>query len=423
MRQMRRAGGDDGDCEKGRNRMKFLYEVKNHTVKILRCYGAEDGYGERGAIVLPASICGRPVTELGDYIFSAEMRERPAGILWEERDSKDGEKVCTEDELNIVSGGELCGRRVRSVFLPATIEKIGRYAFYNCDCLKELHFTASISDIGAGAFNGCRKITDLYVDVISGRKSCLKEILADLNETLIVYYRELAPEYAGQSVVWKILGQARLLFPLFYEEAVENTPARILETHVHGCGHRYRYCFQGTEFRFRDYDALFIHARTQEEPEHVAALAMGRLRFPYQLSAEAGREYAEYLLAHLEDTAACLLKEGGMDGFRWLVEYFSPGQSRGEKTERMTKGVAKGMTEDIKNGIKNEHAAVGCLGNEGLTVRAREEYYDIKKPILGETGFDKLVELTNRAGHTEATSFLMDARYRCYPPKRKRFEL
>lgn len=87
-----------------------------------------------------------------------------------------------------------------------------------------------------------------------------------------------------------------------------------------------------------------------------------------------------------------------MEDLRWFVGYFAP-----EK--------------------KIEHAAAGCLGNEGLAVRAREEYYDIRKPILGETGFDKLVELANRAGHTEATSFLMDARYRSYPPKRKRFTL
>lgn len=364
--------------------MKLLYEEKNGTIKILRCYGAENGYGERGTIVLPESIGNKPVVELGDYLFSAGMREQPRGLLWDEA------AAGADQEAEV-----LCGSHVRAVYLPASLRRIGRYAFYNCDSLRELHFTASISDIGAGAFNGCRKITDLYVDVINGEKSCLKEILADLNETLTVHYREITSSEAKLS---EGVREARLLFPLFYEEAVENTPARILETHVHGCGHRYRYCFQGTEFKFREYDSLFLYARTQEEPEHVAALAIGRLKYPYQLSEEAKGEYGEYLMEHLDDAAACLLKDGCMEDLRWFVGYFAP-----EK--------------------KIEHAAAGCLGNEGLAVRAREEYYDIRKPILGETGFDKLVELANRAGHTEATSFLMDARYRSYPLKRKRFTL
>lgn len=391
--------------------MKLLYEEKNGTIKILRCFGAGNGCGECGTIVLPAVLCDKPVTELGDYLFSAEMREQPRGFLWEESElemagagSLDGSGSAADASRLEKEAGTLCGSEIRTVHLPASLRRIGRYAFYNCDSLRELHFTASIQDIGAGAFNGCRKITDLYVDVIAGEKSCLKEILADLNETLTVHYRELSgyetnmpgdEKGAGEGVQ---IGEARLLFPLFYEEAVENTPARILETHVHGCGHRYRYCFQGTEFKFRDYDSLFIYARTQEAPEHAAALAMGRLKFPYQLTAEAEREYGEYLMEHLDDAAACLLRDGGMDDLRWFVGYFAPK-------------------------IKIEHAAAGCLGNEGLAVRAREEYYDIRKPILGETGFDRLVELANRAGHTEATSFLMDARYRSCPPKRKRFTL
>lgn len=42
-------------------------------------------------------------------------------------------------------------------------------------------------------------------------------------------------------------GEARLVFPEFFEEAVENTPARILETHTHGSGMWYRNCFVQTE--------------------------------------------------------------------------------------------------------------------------------------------------------------------------------
>lgn len=60
---------------------------------------------------------------------------------------------------------------------------------------------------------------------------------------------------------------ARLMFPEFYEEGVENTPARILETHVHGSGILYRNCFQGRKIDFYQYDNAFPHAMAQESGE------------------------------------------------------------------------------------------------------------------------------------------------------------
>ena len=48
--------------------LKCLYKENGDSVTILRCYG------EYGRIVLPESINGKKVTELGDYIFSEDMR-------------------------------------------------------------------------------------------------------------------------------------------------------------------------------------------------------------------------------------------------------------------------------------------------------------------------------------------------------------
>lgn len=125
-----------------------------------------------------------------------------------------------------------------------------------------------------------------------------------------------------------------------------------------------------------NYDSLFIHARAQESPQQAAVLALGRLRYPLELSQEASVMYREYLVQHPVEAAACLLKNDSMDDWRWFVGEFTP---CGEKM------------------IKVEHAAAGCLGNEGYAVRAREEYSDIKKPVLGKTGFAKLIEASNQA--------------------------
>lgn len=395
--------------------LKCLYEENGDSVKILRCYG------ECSQIVLPETISGRKVTELGDYIFSGDMRGTPAGKLWE-ADEEPGSAAragagglpgsaagtgaggsVESPGINMAGLQPACGERLKEIRLPSGLRKIGRYAFYNCYGLKKLSMYSTISDIGAGAFNGCRMIEELEIGVVKGERSCLKEVLAELNESLTVDYRQLEKDADGQL---GCTGRASLFFPVFYEEAVENTPARILETHVHGCGHRYRYAFDGTEFKFREYDSLFIHAKTQEPPARAAALAMGRLRFPLELTEKASLMYREYLILHPEEAAACLLKKDSMDEWKWFVGEFLP--SEGENDEKR---------------IKVEHAAAGCLGNEGYAVRAREEYSDIKKPALGKTGFDKLIHASNRAGRTDVISFLMNASYRAYPPERKKFEL
>ena len=354
--------------------LELLYEKKEDSVKILRCFGETD------EIWLPDQIEGLPVTELGDYIFSEGMRTEPKGLLWRENG---------EDEE--ISAPPVCGPSLRSVRLPAFLKRLGRYAFYNCDGLKRLAFPSAIRDIGAGAFNGCRKIEELTVEADPREKSCLKEILSELNETVAVHYRE-----RGETGKKTLL--AELLFPAFYEEAVENTPARITETHVHGCGHRYRYCFENTQLLFREYDSLFPYMKAQENVPEAVKLAADRLRFPLRLSREAESAYKLYLLDHLDETGEYIASLSDAAEWDWLVNQCF--------------------------GIKRvEHAAAVWLGNEGLAGRAHEEYSNIKEPVLGKTGFDKLVETAGRLNQTEAVGILMEAGRRAFPPKRRTFEL
>lgn len=71
---------------------------------------------------------------------------------------------------------------------------------------------------------------------MNGEQSGLKEILSEVGEELRVH------------LYGKV--EAMLWFPEYYEEGVENTPARILMTEVHGSGLYYRNCFQGKYFIF-----------------------------------------------------------------------------------------------------------------------------------------------------------------------------
>ena len=164
--------------------LKCLYKENGDSVTILRCYG------EYGRIVLPESINGKKVTELGDYIFSEDMRHKPEGKIWTENGTS--EERCADENT------AACGSRVREICLPSTIKKIGRYAFYNCYSLKKLAMFSTAVDIGAGAFNGCRQIDELTIGVIKGERSCLKEVLAELNESLTVFYRQYEKSGDGE---------------------------------------------------------------------------------------------------------------------------------------------------------------------------------------------------------------------------------
>ena len=104
-------------------------------------------------------------------------------------------------------------------------------------------------------------------------------------------------------------GEARLVFPEHYEEAVENTPARILFTQHHGSGNNYRQCFYDRETDYRKYDSLFPFAKAQEKTPVLTDLVFGRLMYPVDLTGEAEaayeawiREQQEEILKYLTDT-------------------------------------------------------------------------------------------------------------------------
>ncbi|MFR5601091.1 MAG: leucine-rich repeat domain-containing protein [Lachnospiraceae bacterium] len=246
---------------------EFLYEETEDGIRVL---GRQN---QTSIAVVPEYIEEKPVTELGDYAFS-----------------QDGE--------------------LEELYLPSTLRKIGRYAFYNCEQLKKLTFDTRIRDLGAGLFTGCSGIRTLEVQVQEQERSCLKEVLSELKQTLRVHYH-------GKQ-------EAYLIFPEFYEESVENTPARILWTNTHGCGHRYRYCFQDTQFQFRDYDSLFPHVRVQEPAFLVCELAMGRLFFPAGLTEPHCLMYESYLKEEFQAAAGLLIRDHEEQRLAWLLSIAEP---------------------------------------------------------------------------------------------------
>ena len=258
--------------------MKLLYEETLDGISVPRCYGLD------GIVQIPDRIDGKPVTGLEGYLFSETVRGR--GVPPHEYEGEP----------------ELCGSQVKELVLPRYAKRIGAYAFYNCSGLRKLSCQSTVDDWGAGVFTGCTGIASLDICVREEGKSCFREILSELRQTLDVDYRR----EDGTLL-------AKLVFPEYFEESVENTPARIIMREMHGCGHMYRYCFDGTRFDVGEYDRLFPHVTVQEKPELVTRLALYRLYWPWGLKEEAAKAYQDYIAAHAGDAAEGILKRGERD--------------------------------------------------------------------------------------------------------------
>lgn len=288
----------------------FAYEVKENSVVIHRCFSRDT------KVVIPERLAGFPVTELAPYAFSAHIdeaqfqRERSAGKI---KVSRSAFQTGEELEAEVPA---LCGEHLEELNLPASVTRVGRYCFYNCGNLHRLSFTGKLTDWGTGVFTGCHQIKELCVIVDESGKTALKDVLDEVREELCVEYRiEESEKQSGLQAPKR----ARLMIPEYYEEGVENTPARILETHIHGSGMKYRNCFVNRQIDIHQYDTLFSYAQALETPEFTMQMAMGRLQYPYELSARAREQYVQYVREHVREFARYLTDTQDMDGIRWMM--------------------------------------------------------------------------------------------------------
>lgn len=283
----------------------FAYEVKDNQICILRCYGSS------GSVVIPEQLDGFVVTELSAYAFAEEMEKEPE---------------------NTSGFPCICGELLEELYLPRTIKRLGRYIFYNCLRFRKLSFFSNISFMGAGAFTGCESLCCLEMYRLDGN-SCLREILQDLKQTVTVecYHGLEEPgkrmELKGREDVGEETEKqeplCRLVYPEFFEEAVENTPARIISTQTHGMGVQYRNAFRSTQVVFREYDCLFTTGKYNIDLNVLSGIVISRLRYPFALEEDARDEYTDWLTLHLRETSFYLLEQENEKDLRWLAEVFA----------------------------------------------------------------------------------------------------
>lgn len=310
-------------------RQYFAYEQRDNGICILRCYGSS------ASVAIPEELEGLAVTEVSSYAFAEEL----------------------EDEPRNTSGfPSICGDKLEEVYLPRTVRRLGRYIFYNCQKLRRLSFYSNLAYMGAGAFTGCESLAFLDMYQLEGR-SCLREILQDLKQKVRVDCYQAAEEGGVYASPVSGRGDAklfgRLVYPEFFEEAVENTPARIISTQTHGMGIQYRNAFRNTQIVFEEYDRLFTMGKYNIDFTNIIDMAISRLRYPHSLGTKAKEEYAAWLREHLCETAGFLVEQQEWEDLRWLAEQFvtefSEIETILEAAKRQEEAQAVSMVMDIRH--------------------------------------------------------------------------
>ena len=274
--------------------LRVKYAETEKGICVLRCYGYER------TLVIPDELMGRPVTELAPYACSSS----DSGDRWKKYEIQ--ETVLHEEEKLPGKEQELAGELLTEVYLPRHLKRIGTYAFYFCRQLKILHVQGELEDIEGGAFMWCKGLNRLIFRNIPWENKVVYNVLSEFTQEL-----EASLFFADGTTL-------TLTFPEYYEESVENTPARIIDTHWHGSGYKYRQCFPERKLDLGGYDRLFPYAVANELPDTCIHLACNRLKNPLSMTEEAKRQYQEFLREHGKELVRDAVKQEDLECFLFM---------------------------------------------------------------------------------------------------------
>ena len=225
--------------------------------------------------------------------------------------------------------------------------------------------------VGTGAFTGCSGLKELVIHQKKGIKSCAKEILGELWQKIDVDFLYENGEAGGK--------RAHMVFPEHYDEAVENTPARILFTEYHGSGTNYRQCFYNKELDFAEYDSLFDMAVVMDKLEVLVDMSFGRLRYPWQLSEKAKKQYEDYIRGNLKDIGEYLVESGNLNGLELLSREKLWNREGLEHSIDVVSGkkdmeISAFLMNERSRMLKEEQKVAGETENERCPVKRRKKF-------------------------------------------------
>ena len=250
---------------------------------------------------LPEELFGLPVTALGPRALAVN-RTAPAG-----------------EEVLITCGRpgeEWSNAELRELTLPASLRRIGDYAFLNCAKLKTLRFHDGIAFWGGSCFMNCRLLdTFALTRTGEGQGESLAYIADELSRELDVTIHTFQGEIA------------RVIFPEYIELYEENVPNHHFDYNIYGAGYPYHRCFQEKKFHLPNYDLLWPRFLEVEHNALTAArIAFLRLRHPVDLTDQSAEGYRAYLRENAQTVLRFLLEDRDASGVAFLLRETKPGK-------------------------------------------------------------------------------------------------
>ena len=148
--------------------------------------------GEATNVQIPEKTDGKPVTSLGDFVFSGNRTVTGIIVPGSVKSIGNGvfgncgslRQIVLQEGITAISYEAFYAcRSLTNIRIPESVTSIGKYAFNRCVSLKEINIPGSVTSIGVSAFNGCPDLTVTVTPGSYGEQYCisngLKYRLAD----------------------------------------------------------------------------------------------------------------------------------------------------------------------------------------------------------------------------------------------------
>jgi hypothetical protein len=147
---------------------QFTYTTNDGTITIT-------GYtGAGGAVIIPSTIDGLPVTSIGFNAFSSCSSLTSVTI---------SNNVTTIGDYAFAYCGNL-----EIATTGGTVTSIGSSIFYACTRLTNVMVGSGVTSIGNGAFRYCSKLSSIMVDALNPSFASFDGVLFDRSQTVLIQY-------------------------------------------------------------------------------------------------------------------------------------------------------------------------------------------------------------------------------------------
>jgi hypothetical protein len=168
---------------------EYIYTHDNYSATIIQ-YG-----GSGGAVTIPSTYDGLPVTSIGDGTFencyNLTTITIPNSVTSIGPNAFSGCTLLTSVTIpnsvtNIGNAAFKTCTRLISVTLGSNVTSIGSNAFQDCNSLTNVTIPKSVTNIGIGAFWYCSSLTAITVDPKNTNYSSLDGVLFNQSQTTLI---------------------------------------------------------------------------------------------------------------------------------------------------------------------------------------------------------------------------------------------